>query len=464
MSTTASRWAWLIAPLLAAVLLFASVLPARAVEIQRIVSPMGIEAWLVEVDEVPVISMSFGFRGGTTQDEPGHEGTAFLTSYLLDEGAGDRDSQTFQGLLADAAVELRFRAGYDTFTGSMRTTVGNADLAFELLADALNQPRFDQDAIDRMRAALTSEIRRRVANPGWLSTRAYYDLALGDHPYSRSSRGTPATLPTIDRAVLQSFVDRTFAKDNLVIGVAGSIDAETLGQVLDHVFGGLPDQSTLREVPELSLAGAGQTILVEREGPQSTLTMTQHGIERSDPDIYAASVMNYILGGGSFGSRLTDEVRVNRGLTYGISTGLSHLRQADFYGVDSDLSNENVAEAIEVIRQQWRSMAEDGPTQMEVDDAITYLTGSFPLQFSSTENVARILLAMQLYDLGFDYLDLYTNRISSVTREDVARVAGELLDEPALTTVVVGSPDVEALAPDTIIPYDSLVNRELAIN
>lgn len=438
--------------------------PARAVDIQRVVSPLGIEAWLVEADEIPVISLTFAFRGGTTQDNPGREGTAFLVSYLLDEGAGDRGSQTFQGLLTDAAIELRFRAGYDHFTGSMRTTVDNADLAFELLGDALSAPRFDEDAVDRMRVALTSEIQRRVSRPSWLGTRAYFDLAFGDHPYGRSSRGTPATLATIDDSVLRDYVERTFARDNLVVAVAGAIDAETLGQVLDQIFGGLPAEASLRPVPELPLAGAGQTIVVSREGPQSTLLMAQPGLERSDPDIYAATVMNYILGAGSFGSRLTDEVRVSRGLTYGISTAMNHFQQVDFYSVDSDLSNDNVAEAIAVIRDEWRSMAQNGPTQEEVDDAITYLTGSFPLQFSSTGNVADILLAMQVYDLGIDYLDRYAERVGSVTRDDVARVAAELLDEPALTTVVVGSPDIAALAPDAIIPYDTLVNRELSIN
>ena len=458
---------WLRSPAAAALsvaLFLVFSLPARAVEIQRVVSPMGIEAWLVEASEIPVISMAFAFRGGTTQDDPGLEGTAYLTSYLLDEGAGERDSQAFQGLLNDAAIELSFRTGYDTFTGSLRTTVDNADLAFDLLGDALNEPRFDDDAIDRMRAALTSEIQRRVARTGWLSTRAYFDLAFGDHPYGRPSRGTPATLMDVDAAALQDFVDRTFARDNLVVAVAGDIDAERLGAVLDRVFGSLPAEAELRSVPELPLAGAGQTIVVSRDGPQSTLFMAQPGLQRSDPDIYAASVMNYILGAGSFGSRLTDEVRVNRGLTYGISTSMNHLQQVDFYSVDSDLSNDNVPEAIGVIRDEWRSMAEQGPTQQEVDDAITYLTGSFPLQFSSTENVAGILRAMQLHDLGIDYLDRYQERIAAVTREDVARVAAELLDEPALTTVVVGSPDIEALAPDTIIPYDTLVNRELSIN
>lgn len=458
------RLGWPVGAVFAVLLLLVAILPARAVEIQRVVSPMGIEAWLVEANEIPVISMSFGFRGGTTQDNPGHEGTAYLTSYLLDEGAGERDSQTFQGLLSDAAIELRFRANYDSFTGSMRTIVANSDLAFELLGDALNAPRFDEDAVDRMRVALTSEIQRRVAGPGWLGTRAYYDVAFGDHPYGRSSRGTPSTLATVDQEILQGFVDRTFARDNLVVAVAGAIDPETLGRLLDQVFGGLPAASDIRPVPELPLAGAGQTILVTRDGPQSSLLMAQPGLPRSDPDIYAASVMNYILGAGSFGSRLTDEVRVNRGLTYGISTSLNHLQQVDFYSVDSDLSNENVAEAIGVIRDEWRSMAEAGPTQEEVDDAITYLTGSFPLQFSSTRNVAGIMLAMQLHDLGIDYLDLYADRIAGVTRDDVARVAAQLLDEPALTTVVVGSPDIEALAPDTVIPYDLLVNRELSVN
>ncbi len=447
-------------PLLLVILVAAT--PARAVEVQRVISPMGIEAWLVENDSVPVIAMEFGFRGGVELDPDGKEGLANLVSVLLDEGAGDLDSATFQQRLSNAAISLGFDAAVDGFYGNLKTVTANADEAFELLELALTEPRFDADAVERMRAAVLADIRRRVADPGWMGRRAFYELAFDGHPYSRPSRGTAQTVNGLTAEDLHGFVAERFNRSNLLVGVSGDVTAEELGPILDRIFGGLPEGQPSPRPADVAPAGAGATLLVRRDGPQSSMMLSQPGIARSDPDFYTAYVVNHILGGGGFTSRLTDEVRERRGLTYGISSFLVNFDHANLLMVSSSMSNANVAQALELIRLEWRRLADAGVTAEELDDAKTFLTGSFPLRFTSTDRIASILLGMQLEDLGIDFLDRRNQEVEAVTLADANRVAAQLYDADALTVVVVGAPGAE-FQPDREIDSADLAARELGL-
>ena len=459
-SYLALRLAARMLPLLAIVLIAAT--PARAVDVQRVVSPMGIEAWLVENDSVPVIAMEFAFRGGVELDPDGKEGLANLVSILLDEGAGDLDSATFQARLSNAAISLSFDAAVDGFYGSLKTVTANADEAFELLELALTAPRFDDDAVARMRAAVQADIRRRVADPGWLGRRAFYELAFGGHPYGRPSRGTAPTVDGLTTEDLHGFVAERFNRSNLLVGVSGDVTADELGPILDRIFGDLPEGRPSPRPADIAPAGAGEQLLVRRDGPQSSMMLSQPGIARSDPDFYTAYVVNHVLGGGGFTSRLTDEVRERRGLTYGISSFLVNFDHADLLMVSSSLSNANVSPALDLIRQQWRRLATSGVTAEELDEAKTFLTGSFPLRFTSTDRIASILLGMQIEDLGIDFLDSRNAEVEAVTLANANRVARRLYDVDALTVVVVGDPD-DGFQPDREIDSTDLAARELGL-
>jgi zinc protease len=435
---------------------------ARAVDVQRVVSPGGIEAWLVESNEVPVIAVDFAFRGaGASADPADRQGLSNLVSTLLDEGAGDLDSAAFQRRLTDNAIDLSFNANADDFRGSLKTVTERADTAFALLRLALTDPRFDAEAVDRMKAAVLADIRRRVADPGWMARRAYFEAAFPGHAYGRPSRGTAASLAAIGREDLHRFVRERIARDNLVIGVTGDIDAEELAARLDETFGALQAASVPRDVAEAAPTGGDARILVERAGPQSSMLIVQPGIARDDPDYYAAYVLNHVLGGSGFTSRLAEEVRQERGLTYGIYSYLAIFDRAELMIVGSSLSNENVGEALEVVRGIWREVAAEGVTAEEVADARTYLTGSFPLNFTSTDRISSMLVTMQLTDLGIDYLDRRNALIESVTAEDVGRVAAELLRPDALSVVVVGAPG-DSFDPMTVIDSAALAARELS--
>lgn len=422
-------------------LLLVAALPARAVDVKRVVSPSGIEAWLVEDHTNPLLSMSFAFRGGAIADAADKSGTAEMLSGLLDEGAGELTSEMFQRRLEDNAIKMSFDVGRDTFSGTVKTLSKHRDEAYGLLRLALTQPRFDEEPVTRMRAQFQANLARQLRDPETIAGRAWMAQSFPDHPYGRPVEGTPESLNAVTVDDLRGFMRDRFARDNLIVGVCGDITAEQLGPLLDIAFGALPAKAQPLPVAQTVPAAGGKVFVEHVDVPQSVLVFGQAGIDRRDPDWYAALVMNYLLGGGGFSSKLTEEVREKRGLAYGISTGLSPMDYADLLIGGSATRNARVAETIAVIRQVWDQLRQDGLAPDQLNDAKTYLTGSFALQLTSTGAIAGVLVAMQRDQLGIDYLDHRSALIALVTAADVRRVAERLLDTSKLTVVVVGNPE-----------------------
>jgi zinc protease len=414
---------------------------ASAIDIKRVVSPGGIEAWLVQDAKVPLLSIKFFFKGGVETDPPGKEGLANLTSTVLDEGAGPYDSEEFQRRLADNSISIGFNATTDGFYGSVHTLVETQDEAVDLARLALTEPRFDEEAVERMRRAVLTQIRRDQGDPDFLARRALYETAFPDHPYGRRARGSVESVGSITKADMTAFVRQRFAKDNLTVAATGDITPEQLGPVLDRIFGALPDKAAVRPPADTVPKGAGETVLVPRPQPQTVVLMSQPGIKRDDPDWFAATVMNYVLGAGSFSSRLMEEIRTKRGLTYGVYSYLVPFQHSALVMAGGSTANANAGKMVELMKAEWQNMRDHGVTQAELDDAKTYLTGSFPLQFTSSSAIADILLQVQRDNLGIDYLDRRSALIDAVTLEDVQRVAKRLLDPAALLTIVVGQPE-----------------------
>ncbi len=416
-------------------------LPAHAMDIKRVVSPGGIEAWLVEDHKVPVLALEWAFEGAGGIDPKGKEGLANLTSTMLDEGAGPYDSQAFQARLQDNAIALGFDAGRDGFSGSMRTLTEHRDEALELTRLSLTDPHFAQESLDRMRASIMASLKRDLADPNFVARRQFYATAFPNHPYGDEIRGTLDSLPTITPDDLRRFVKGQFGRERLVVAAAGDISPEDLGKALDKVFGGLPAKADVPPIPDVTMSGLGQTILLPRPTAQTVMLMGQPGVKRDDPDWYAATVMNYVLGGGGFGSRLMEEVREKRGLSYGVYSYLIPMDHAALVMASGSTMNAKAGQALDIMRQEWARMAKDGLTDQEMADAKTYLTGSFPLQLGSTQAIARILLQVKRDNLGIDYLNQRDRYINAVTQADIKRVAQRLLDPAKLLTVLVGKPD-----------------------
>ena len=415
--------------------------PAGATEVQRVISPGGIEAWLVEEHSIPILSLRASWRGGAGFDRAGREGTANMVSALIDEGAGDYDSQAFQTRLEDLSVRLSFGAGLDTFRATLKTLSENTDEAFELLRLAITEPRFDEEPVERIRGQLLVHLARQAEDADYLAGRAWYEAAFPGHPYSRPLEGTPETMAAITADDLRDFVTAQLARDRLYIGVVGDITAERLGVLLDTTFGPLPAIGAPVETTGAAPGAPGRVIVIERDIPQSVVVFGGAGLARRDPDYYAAYVMNHILGSGGFTSRLTEEVRNKRGLAYGVYTYLAPMDFAALHMGGVATQNSAVAESLDIIRAEFARMRDHGATPKELADAKTYLTGSFPLRLDSNGKIARLLVGIQLEDLGIDYIEWRNGYMEAVTLDDVNRMARRLLKPDALQVVVIGKPE-----------------------
>jgi len=427
---------------LAAAVVLLVVAPAGAVKIDRVISPGGIEAWLVQDRLIPMLSLEFALRGGTTLDPVGKEGAAQLLADLMTEGAGDLDSQAFQGMLEDRVISMGFSAGIDSFSGSLKTLNEHRDVAVDLLRQALTRPRLDPAAVERVRSRVLSGLQRVAEDPSTIARRTWMQTAFPAHPYGRPGRGTVESVPGITVDDLRAARARHLARGNLIVGAVGDITPEALGLLLDRVFGELPAQPDRAvTVPETKAEGLGRTIVVRRAIPQSVVLFGHDGIKRDDPDFFAATLVNYILGGGGFNSRLTLEVREKRGLAYSVYSGLSTYERAGLIMGGIGTENARVAKSLDVIRTEWALMRDQGPTVEELEDAKTYLNGSFPLQLDATARIASMLVSIQYERLGIDYIDRRKELINAVTLERAKAVARRLFDPDRLLTVVVGEPE-----------------------
>lgn len=416
----------------------------RDMKIERVTSPGGIEAWLVESHDNPLIAVRFAFRGGSSQDPKGKEGLAYFVSSMMDEGAGPLDAVAFQERQQELAMRMDFDAGRDVMVANIQTLSANKDEVFDLVQLAMTEPRFDADAIERVRAQILAGLKFDENDPSTVASVAWDRLAFDDHPYGRPIKGTMASIAAISRDDLKDYVDRVFARDNLVISVVGDIDAETLGQTLDRLFAGLPETAKLAPVPDAAPPLGPVREVISMDVPQSVAQFGHRGIARKDGDFIPAYVLNYIIGGGGFASRLMEEVREKRGLAYSVYSNLFPYQHGAVFVGNVATKNEAVGRSLDVIESELKRVAEQGPTAEELAAAKSYLTGAYALRFESSSSIANQLLWIQIEDLGIDYVDRRNELIEAVTLDDIRRVAKRLIEADRLITTIVGKPEPDS--------------------
>jgi zinc protease len=414
-----------------------------AAKIQHLVSPGGIEAWFVQDATVPLIAMEYAFGGGATQDPADKPGVGNMVASLIDEGSGDLDSQTFHERLDRRAIDLSFSATRDYFRGSLRMLKDNKDEAFDLLRLSLTSPHFDSADVERIRTQIISGLKHDSSNPNAIASRKFLEIAFGDHPYGRPASGTVESIPTITIADLKDYDRRVLARDTLKIAVVGDIDAASLGKLLDQTFGGLPAKATLTPVPDIEAARPPQRASIPLDVPQTVVTFGGPGIQRHDPNFMAAYVVNHILGGGALSSRLYREVREKRGLAYSVYDALLWMEHSAIFIGNTGTRADRAGETIAAVDAEIRRMAEEGPTQQELDEAKSYLKGSQMLALDTSSKLASALLQYQLDRLPIDYVEKRNAIVDAVTLSDAKKAAQQLWGH-GLLTVVVGRPPATA--------------------
>lgn len=413
-------------------------LSAHAFGAKRIEAAKGEEVWFAEDHTLPMISLVASFPAGSAYDTPGKAGLAAFAAAMLDEGAGGINSKAFHDALADRAIQLGVEANRDWTVVSLATLSANAKEAFRLLALALAHPRFDPDAIARVRAQMFQNLAHQDEDPSEVAAREFNRLFFAGHPYAHPIDGDRAGLAAIARADLKGFAATHWVRGGLKIAVAGDIDAKALGGYLQSTFAPLsPRQPPVP--PRAGRLGAPGVHTVAMAVPQPNAAFGLPGILRSDPDFLPAYVANYILGGGGFSSRLTNEVREKRGLTYDISTDLSDLRRAGAIEGTVATRADAMKRTIATVRETMAKFAADGPTVQELSDAKTYLTGSYPRAFASNQGIASQLAAFQRAGLDVGYVARRNDLINAVTLDDVRRAGKRLFDPRKLTVTVAGT-------------------------
>jgi len=413
--------------------------PAHAtIEIAEVVSPGGITAWLVENHDIPFTALEIRFAGGASLDAPGKRGAINLMTGLLEEGAGTLDAQGFAEAAEALAAEFRFDVGDDLLSISARMLTENRDQAVALLRLALIEPRFDEAALERVRGQVISIIDADARDPEAIVSATFARLAWGDHPYGNSLNGTMESVAALTRDDMIEAKARVMARDRIRVAAVGDISAAELGTLLDALLGGLPETGAPLP-PRADLALTGGVTVVEYASPQSIVMFGHAGLPITDPDYFAAYLLDHMMGGG-IGARLMVELREKRGLTYGVSSFLVPRDLSETWQGYFASANEKVAEAVALVRAEWARMAQGGADEAELEAAKTYLTGAYPLRFDGNARIASILVGMQHQGLPRDYIDTRNARVEAVTMDDIRRAAARLMAADALRFVVVGQP------------------------
>ncbi|CAM1635423.1 M16 family metallopeptidase [Bartonella apis] len=409
---------------------------ANALNIENVTSKKGITGWLVEDNTVPVVSIQFSIGSGTTQDPEGKEGLANLMTGLFDEGAGDLDSQAFQSRLDELGAEMAFSVTRDRMRGNMKMLAEKRDEALNLLALAVQKPRFDDEAIDRIREQLVAELKASEKDPKTIAQNRLLTLIYGKHPYARRGEGTPETLATINRDDLVKAHHAMFARDNIHIGIVGPVSANEAATIIDKIFGALPEKAELKKIEEAKL-NLGGMANVNYDLPQTSLMLVYPGVKRNDPDFFAAYLMNYVLGGPGLTSRLFSEVREKRGLAYTVGSSLMLYDHSATLAVSTGTRSSEAQKSLSTIRSEVKKMADEGVSEQELDEAKSYVIGSYAVQnMGSSSDIAATLVSLQDENLPIDYIEKRRALIEAVTRDQVKAVAEKLLrPEPALLII-----------------------------
>ena len=415
-------------------------IPARAaIDIREVTSPGGITAWLVEEHSIPFVALEISFKGGALLDPPGKRGATHLMTGLIGEGAGERSAQEFAAAQEALAAGFGFDVYDDSLSISARFLTENRDEAVALLRSALTEPRFDEEAMERVRGQVLSIIRSNQSDPDSIAGRRFYELAFGAHPYGSSLIGTTESVMALTREDVVAAHRAALVRDRVHVGAVGDITADELGSLLDALLGGLPMAAAVEPRPIMP-SFDGRIDVIPYDVPQSIAIFGHRGIPRDDPDFFAAFLLNTVLGNSDFNSRLMLEVRRKRGLTYGVSTYLVNKDYADLVIGYVSSANDRIGEAIGIIRSEWARIAAEGISDEELETVKTFLTGAYPLQFDGNARIAGILVGMQISKIPIDYISTRNDRVRAVTGEDVRRVAARLFDPEQLTFVVVGQP------------------------
>ena len=408
--------------------------------IQQFATPGGVSVWLVEEPSIPIMALRMAWETGAATDPDGMEGLTDALTYLMNEGAGDLTSLDFATRMEKLNMSFGCGADDETTYCSANMLTENAAEAMDLIAMALNEPRFDAEPFERFQREQLIGIRTRETDASFLASRARAQALMPNHPFSRIK--TEESINALTTDMVRARKDAIMTGDKLYVTAVGAMSPEELAPLLDDALAALPQSSSVEAIEDVALNDPlPAPVVVELPQPQSLVTFAAPAMARDDDDFFPAYVLNYTFGGGGFESRLMKDLRVEKGLTYGVYTSLSTSDHLNLWTGGGQTKNESAGDFIDGLTDEMEMIVADGVTEQELADAKAYLTGSYPLAFDSNAKIASGLMTARLEDLGIDYFDRRNAMVEAVTLEDVNRIAAEYLQPENFTFVVVGQPE-----------------------
>lgn len=407
---------------------------------ERFITKNGMAVLLLERKALPFITVSVSVRAGSVFDTKGLSGLGNITADLLTEGTKSRSAKEISEEIDFIGGSLGSTGGIDYASASVKVLSKDSDKGFDLLSDILMNPAFDEKEIERSKSQLKAGIISKEDDPSTIASEAFNKILFGDHPYALPADGSSESLDKIDRKKIIDFHGEYYHPNNIIMAVVGDISKKELNKLLKRHFSKWEKQDiSYPENPEAKRLDKKRIEIIDKDITQANVQLGHLGIRRENPDFYAAYVMNYILGGGGFVSRLMTEIRDNRGLVYSVYSYFNPLKDPGPFKVGLQTKNKSASEAIKESLSQIRAIREKGVSEKELRDAKDYLIGSFPLKFTTNSKIASYLTYMEIYNLGLDYLDRFPKIIEALTVDDVNKAARKLLDPENYLLVVVGN-------------------------
>lgn len=407
---------------------------------KRIVLKNGMVLLLAEKHEIPMVTVSMAIKAGGVAEPADKPGLASLTAALMTQGTTSRSANQISREIDFIGGSLSVSGGDDYASAGLRVLKKDLVTGLDLLSDVLMRPVFDQKEIDRKVKETLASIRRQKEEPDVIAGEAFTKAVFGSHPYGKTNEDVEAYLPKLTRQDVVDFHARRYGPNDAIIAVVGDVTEKEIVPLLMEKFKGWKQAEKGAQRRDAPPAISALTIKkLDKDITQANIAMGHVGISRENPDFYAVVIMNYILGGGGFSSRLMDNIRDNRGLAYDVHSTFSALKEPGPFRVWVQTKSESANEAIGEIFREVKRIRTEPVSDKELADAKAYLTGSFPLRLDTSAKIAGMMTSMEIYNLGLDYPQRFPKLINAVTREDILRVAKKYLDPDRMVVVVLGN-------------------------
>jgi zinc protease len=411
-----------------------------ALDVKRTVLSNGLTILHSEKHNLPIVMVTLLVKASQLNEPKDKAGLANLTAELLTEGTKNRKSTDISDEIEFIGASLYVSAGSDYTTVTLSVLKKDINKGVELFSDILLNPTFPQGEIERKKELIKGSLKQQEEEPSFLAGRAFKKEVFGEHPYGRLIEGSVETIDNIKREDFVRFYSDYFLPNNSILSVVGDLTSDELDGLIKQYLGEWKKKEVpLKVAKKIEEKKIKKVVKIDKELTQANVMLGNLGISRDNPDYYAVSVMNYILGGGGFSSRLMQSIRDEMGLAYDVHSFFTAGKEEGIFQVGIQTKNESANTAIDEILKQIGRIRKESVSDQELSDAKSYLTGSFSRRLDTNRKIVDFLASVEFYNLGLDYVEKYPNYINSVTQDDVLRVAQKYLTPENYVLVVVAN-------------------------